>query len=171
MPDAPTPQTALLALEGALVNEFRGYQTLVNLTRDERRALSAGDLSRLMDIVRKKETLFSEVGQMEQTRVSATETCGRLLGVAAVASVGDLLPQIEPGTAERLERLRTGITALATELRELIHGNRALAAAGLERADSVRQFLISLTQSATGYQPQGAPRLADAGVALLEHWA
>jgi flagellar biosynthesis/type III secretory pathway chaperone len=171
MPDAPTPQTALLALEDALVNEFRGYQALVHLTRDERRALSAGDLSRLMDIVRRKEALFSEIGQIERTRVSAAETCGRLSGIAPVNSIVELLPHLEPATAERLERLRTRILALVTELRELIHGNRALAAAGLERADSVRQFLVSLTQSAAGYQRPGAPRPAGADVALLEQWA
>ena len=187
MGDFETAPACLVALEGALVSEFRAYQTLVSLAKEERRALSSADLNALSALVAQKETLLGELNRLEISRCSAIEVWSRLTAGNGRANqapdnseppdrkeltLAAIIPRIDSSTAGRLGRLREGILALAAELNDLTHGNRVLAVSALERLEAVRNFLLSLSQPPMRYHPPGAPAPSMAEPALAgEHWA
>lgn len=165
-------RTTLPALESALVDEFRALQAFVILARAERRALTVGDWRALEALLPQKETAQAGLARLEAVRLAALQAWAEASGQTdAAPKLGDLLPRVERSVAHRLASLRDGILSLSTELGELNRGNQALAAAGLERATSLRDFLIGLSQPDEGYRPFRA-KVAPAGVALaVEQWA
>jgi flagellar biosynthesis/type III secretory pathway chaperone len=173
MANVETPQSVLAALEEALVGEFRAYQTLVEFAKDERRLLSGGDFTALLDLIAQKEKLVDELGRLEKKRLGAIEQWTRAAGDdAPPPTLADLLPGLDAATAERLGRLRRGILALVDQLRDLTRSNRLLAEAGMERVEAVRYFLLSLSQLPLGYRPPGQPAPEETGAALaVEQWA
>jgi flagellar biosynthesis/type III secretory pathway chaperone len=156
MPDTENLQRHLTALEDALVSEFRAYQTLVALTQDERQALLANDVNRIQGVLAQKETLAGNLERLESARMAALEAWASATGIEA-HTLTAILSSLDPATSERLKRLRDGILALTTQLRELSHGNRALANSALEGAAALQNFLLSLSQVPTGYQRPGSP--------------
>lgn len=163
---------ALETLRGLLVNEFRAYQSLVELTKSERTALTAADIDTLSMLVEQKETLLDEIQRLEQKRIDCIDLWAQeVQWTAAAPSILDILSCISRPVAARLQRIRAGILTLASELKELTRGNRALALAGLERVDMVRTFLISSEQPADHYHPSGkAMQLASATSLEVEEW-
>jgi flagellar biosynthesis/type III secretory pathway chaperone len=155
MPDTENLQQQLTALEAALVSEFRAYQTLVALTQDERQALLANNVQALQDLLNQKETLLGNLERLESARLAALESWACAANVEA-HTLTDVLANLELTAGERLQRLRDGILALTAQLRELSHGNRALANSALEGVEAVHNFLLSLSQTPTGYQRPGA---------------
>lgn len=159
----------LAALESALVSEFRAYQTLVALTRDERQALAAGDFKSLSEVLTRKDEWLALLGRMEDSRRAAIAGWAAVTAFSSPApTLADMLPHLN-GFGDRLRHLRHGIVALADELRDLNRGNRALAASALERVDAVREFLVNVAGAGEGYQPFGAP--AQSAAVLMEHYA
>jgi flagellar biosynthesis/type III secretory pathway chaperone len=174
-------QACLVVIEDVMVSEFRAYQSLIKLTKEERRVLSSADLNALANVVTQKEALVTELARLEEARCSAIEQWSehheglarsRALAPAQSLTLGEILPHLETTTAGRLKRLREGILALVNQLSDLTQGNRALVTLALERLEAVRHFLISLSQPAAYYQPAGAPVTARADTVLaVEHWA
>jgi flagellar biosynthesis/type III secretory pathway chaperone len=194
-------QERLGQIEELLVQEFRACQALHSLTREERQALSNGDVSRLAGMVEVKEALLDQLGWIEDERRQITmaispnlqnqiageyerdpvgERCGiqwvparnqnpenRLPSLSEILKVLQT-PQARPVVAQlacQLDRLQEGILALALSVREMNSVNLALASAAIERADAVQAFLLNLMPPAAGYQPPGAPRRSQAGLA------
>ena len=172
MPPLNSPQAYLTVLEDALVGEFRAYQMLVDVTREERRLLSASDLPALMILLERKETLLAELSRLDEARQRALTQWAAAAEVTSIATLTELMPHLEEGTASRLRRLREGILALVDEARRLAPGNRALAQTALGHVEAVRDFLIALSQPNAGYQALGQPGPARAESLLLaEQWA
>ena len=165
MADTETPQRHLTALEDALVGEFRAYQSLVALTQDERQALLANNLAPLQEVLAQKEALLGNLERLEAARQAALAAWAGAAGVE-VNTLAEVLPKVEAAASERLKRLRDGIMALTAELRDLSHGNRALADSALEGVAAVHHFLLSLSQVSTGYQRPGGPANAAPSIAL-----
>jgi flagellar biosynthesis/type III secretory pathway chaperone len=169
MPDTENLQRHLAVLEDALVGEFRTYQTMVALTQDERQALLSNNLVRLQEVVAQKEALLGNLERLESARQAALQAWVAAAGVEAQTLV-EILPSLEAAASERLMRLRDGILALTTQMRELAHGNQALADSALEGVAAVHNFLLSLSQVNTGYQRPGAPPNVSPSIALaVEH--
>lgn len=173
MANLETPQSLLTALEEALVGEFRAYQMLVEFAKDERRLLSGGDFTALLDLVTRKEKVVDELGRLEKKRLAAIEQWTQTAEAGAPApTLAELLPRLDLATAERLGRLRRGILALVEQLRDLTRSNRLLAETGMERVEAVRCFLLSLSQLPLGYRPPGQAAPEEVGTALaVEQWA
>ena len=165
MPDADLLQRHLTSIEDTLVGEFRAYQSLVALTQTERQALLANTPETLQDVLAQKETLLGNLERLESARQSALAAWAAAAGVEA-RTLTDLLSHLDPASSERLKRLRDGILALTTQLRELSQGNRALADSALEGVAAVHSFLLSLSQVSTGYQRPGAPANVAPSIAL-----
>jgi flagellar biosynthesis/type III secretory pathway chaperone len=148
----------LNALEDVLVKEFRLCQNLHALTKDERAALAKNDVSSLLTLVERKEALLDELGQLDDSRRTLTQETSQQLGLNIESpTLTDILPAIDLDSATRLGHLREGILALMNEVKDLTHGNRALAVTALERTDAVQAFLLSLYQTPAGYRPQNVP--------------
>lgn len=148
----------LTLLEDLLVREFRACQSILDLTRDERRALALNNPSILSTITEEKEVLLDDLAQTEDRRRMVIQALAQKLGrPEAAASIAGLAQALPPGEGERLGRLREGILALSGEIRELTSGNRALARLALERVDAVQTFLLDLARPTLFYGPPGAP--------------
>jgi flagellar biosynthesis/type III secretory pathway chaperone len=162
----------LVELEAVLVQEFRLYQRLLTLAQDERRALTTADLSALTAALHSTEAIYAELTQLESQRRQTLEQWAQAGQTPPPASLAEMLPRLEAAAAQRLNRLREGILALAQQLRDLGQGNRALAVAALERVDELRRFLLTLAQAPAGYAPPGQTVAAPVVVALSrEQWA
>jgi len=159
----PDHSTLLAELESVLVQEFRLYQRLLALAQEERRALTNADLNALTAALQATEGVYAQLQVLERWAQSGQ--------APAPASLGEMLPRLEAAVAQRLNRLREGILALAQELRDLGQGNRALAVVALERVEAMRQFLVGLAQSPVGYAPPGQAVTAPAVALSREQWA
>lgn len=151
----------IAALESALVSEFRAYQSLVALSRDERRALATGDFKMLSDVLTRKEEWLRLLGRMEVSRRAAIEEWARDSVFKPNSPAPAERPPDVSGFGARLQPLQHGIGALAGELRELNRGNRALAGSALRRVDVVRGFLLSVVEVGEGYQAGSASMLSE----------
>lgn len=165
------PAPLLVELESVLVQEFRLYQRLLALAQEERRALTAADLTALTRALQSTAAVYAQLNQLAATRSQALEHWAQARQVPPPASLGEMLPRLEAAAAQRLNRLREGILALAQQLRDLGQGNRALAVAALERVDELRHFLLTLAQSPAGYAPPGQSVTAPAVALSREQWA
>ena len=128
----------LRAFESLLVKEFRACQTLFSLTREERHALSRSDVPRLLELAERKETLLDHLGKLEDSRRILLHSLGNSSSSASpkgeTAALAAVLGTIDKEEADRLVHLQEGILVLMSQMRELNHGNRVLAAHALERA-------------------------------------
>jgi flagellar biosynthesis/type III secretory pathway chaperone len=144
-------------LEDLLVREFRTCQNLKSLIDDERNAIFDGSVDRIMDIVEQKEALLDDLEHLEEKRREILPDLADSLGLnIREPTLSDLLRRLDPDNAGRLNRLREGILALAANIRDLTHGNRALAISALQRADALQAFLLRLFEPFTGYMPPGS---------------
>ncbi|HRE25727.1 MAG TPA: flagellar export chaperone FlgN [Anaerolineales bacterium] len=166
-------------IERILAREFRLYQGLLALTKQERQALIAGALEDLSEIVRQKELSLEQLNQLEVDRVSALGAWSRAHG--GDATLVALMADVDEEIAARFGRLRDrmeergygpprraarhlvveGILAIASQLRDFGLANRALAQVALERLEATRSYLLTLATPAPAYgpQPTAAPRL------------
>ncbi|MBI9047902.1 MAG: flagellar export chaperone FlgN [Anaerolineaceae bacterium] len=152
----------LVSLEAVLVNEFRVYQSLRDLTLEERQVLLEGQGQNLMSLVDKKEELLDELTQMESKRNMIID---RIMDIFDVEqkheNLGELLDAIKAEPIKRLQRLRQGLVALQTEIRDINRGNSALASLNLEKISQLQNYLFKLFTSTTQYQPVGNQAYAD----------
>jgi len=146
-------------IERILAREFRLYQGLLALTRQERQALIAGALEDLSEAVHQKELALDQLNQLEADRVSALGAWSRAHG--GDATLMALMADVDAETAARFGRLREGILAIASQLRDFGLANRALAEIALERLEATRNYLLTLATPVPAYgpQPTAAPRL------------
>ena len=143
-------------LEDLLVREFRACQGLSAYTKEERAALTSNNVEKLSELVDKKEALLDEIGMVEESRRSVVESLAREIGQAGKCStLTELLPHLESAIAGRLSRLREGILALSSEVRDLTSGNVALTNSALEHNDALQSFLLAICQPPPIYQSTG----------------
>ncbi len=161
----------ITTLEDLLVHEFRTCQFILNLTKDERQALTRNEFNNLPAIVEQKEALLDELSQIEDQRRMVAHELAQKLGIVSssptIAEIGAALP-VEEG--RRINHLREGIVALSGEIHELTSGNHALAVSALERVDAVQTFLMDLCKPSLFYQPPGSHPHKEAEAALgIDH--
>lgn len=152
----------LISLEAILVNEFRVYQSLRDLTLEERQVLLEGRGQNLMNLVDKKEELLDELTQMEDKRNHLIDRIADIFDISnKYENLGELLELIRAEPIKRLQRLRQGLVALQTEIRDINRGNAALASLNLEKITQLQNYLFKLFTSTSQYQPVGNQVYAD----------
>ncbi len=146
-------------IERILAREFRLYQHLLTLTKQERQALIVGALEELSSAVRQKEEALEQLNVLEVDRVTALGAWSRAHG--GDATLLALITNVDAETAARFSRLREGILAIASQLRDFGLANRALAQIALDRLEATRSYLLNLATPAPAYGPHpvAAPRL------------
>jgi len=163
----------LTALEDHLVREFRAYQSLILLAREERTALASGDVPNLASLVEKKDILIDELMSLEDRRKSTVISWGGAAGCAKRdPTIADIVDAVDVHTSSRFKHLREGILALVDELHDLNRGNQALVLAALDRVDAMRTFLVDVRSAPLTYEPpQAAVAMQTQPSCGLEQWA
>jgi len=117
----------MVSLEELLVKQFRGLQSLAQITTRERLALSTGDANRLASLTREKESMLEQIEIVVDSQHMILEEIGKVLGIRKKVTFSeDILPRLEPVPARRITRLRNGIMTLDDEVCDLNRGNQAL---------------------------------------------
>jgi flagellar biosynthesis/type III secretory pathway chaperone len=139
----------LRTFEGLLVKEFRAYQTLFNLSMEERQSLSRRDVARLLALAERKEAILDQLSRLEESRrllLQGLEKPPASAQPGEGAALATALGTLDREEAARVMNLQEGILVLMGQVRELTQGNRALAACALERASSLQAQLARLWQ-------------------------
>jgi flagellar biosynthesis/type III secretory pathway chaperone len=151
----------LRTFEGLLVKEFRAYQTLFNLSMEERQSLSRGDVARLLALAERKEALLDQLSRLEESRRLLLYSLEKSPAASAQpgegASLARALGTLDREEAGRIMHLQEGILVLMGQVRELTQGNRALAACALERASSLQAQLARLWQIPPAWDRNASP--------------
>ncbi len=143
-------------LEDLLVQEFRTCQTIHQLTKEERSAISKNDLNSLSSIVEQKEVMLDELGQIEDRRRMIVQNLGQEIGISTPSpSIAEISQKLAADIGSRINRLREGISALADEIKIMSNGNRALALIALERIDAVQSLILDAIQPSLVYDYPG----------------
>jgi len=146
----------ITSLETFLVSEFRAYQTLLKLSRQEREALIKADVLSLAGTVEQKDALMVEIRRLQQDRSQSVRAWAQTQELSVEnPSLRDILPYVPQDAGQRMKRIRSGILAISQELQDLTHGNQALAASALERIDNMRTLILSFDQPADHYIATG----------------
>jgi flagellar biosynthesis/type III secretory pathway chaperone len=154
MNDVPT---LINTLEDLLVQEFRTCQSIHELTKEERQALSRQDIQSLSNIVEQKEVLLDELGQIEDRRRMIMQNLGDMIGLKTVSpTIADISKRLTTDAGGRISRLKDGISALAEEIKIMSSGNRALAIIALERIDALQTILLDTFRPSLVYDRPGA---------------
>lgn len=145
------------ALEDLLVQEFRICQSLHQLTKEERQALSKNDLNSLEVILEQKEVVLDELGQIEDRRRMITQNLGDQVGLKHTdPTITAICQKLNNEMGQRIKRLKEGISALAEEIKILTSGNHALAMMALERVDALQTILIDSFRPSLTYDRPGS---------------
>lgn len=148
--------TLATTLEDLLVREFRTCQSLHQLTKEERQALSQNDLAGLEVILEQKEVVLDELGQIEDRRRMVTQSLGDQVGLKDPnPTITAICQRFNNEMGQRIKRLKDGISALAEEIKVLTSGNHALAMITLERVDALQTLLIDSLRPSLTYDRPG----------------
>jgi hypothetical protein len=143
----PLQQDHLKSLESLLVKEFRACQALLNLTQEERQALAKGDVLRLLALAEHKEILLDRLVNLANTRQQQVAQLIDLDREQGDDPMVKSLKVLDLDDELQLVNLFEGIRVLKGQVRELVLGNRALAATALNQAASLQAGLVSRTQT------------------------
>ncbi len=146
----------LIQLEETLVSEFRLLQSLLEVTQKESSALLKGSHSILMPIVEDKEAILDQLGNLEDTRATVSQSLAVDFGVnAQPATIQSLLPYVDGERAQRMRRLCDGILALSEQQRGLNLNVSTMAQSWIEMIHSTQAYLLSFYQPPATYTPPG----------------
>lgn len=149
--------TLAATLEDLLVQEFRTCQSLHQLTKEERQALSQNDLSALEVILEQKEVVLDELGQIEDRRRMVAQNLGDQIGLQhTTPTITAICQALNNEMGQRIRRIKGGISALAEEIKIMTSGNHALAMIALERVDALQTILIDSFRPSLTYERPSA---------------
>lgn len=144
-------------LEATLVAEFRAFQKLLEVAKEQRACLSEGNVERLTPLLEEEEYLLDQLSMLEERRKTLCLAIAALIPLPEPAdSLEALLPHLSAERRNRLENLRGGIQALTDEGREINQQVRYLTASRLQWVKASEDFLLSLLDPVNTYGPDGA---------------
>jgi len=134
-----------------LIKEFRVWETILRLTREERQALFAEDTTVLADLARGKERMFGELALYQHSRqqllkyLLGRQNCGT--GSLKSPSLQAILDTFTPEEAGCLLHVTEGIETLVIQLEDLARGNYAMADCAMQRAWALQTWLHVASQN------------------------
>jgi hypothetical protein len=134
-----------------LIKEFRVWEILLRLTREERRALFAQDLPVLANLARSKERMYRELGLYQHSRQELLkylldiQSCGP--DFLKTPPLQAILDTFTPEEAGCLLHVAEGIETLVVQLEDLTRGNYALADCNMKRAWALQSWLQVASQN------------------------
>jgi flagellar biosynthesis/type III secretory pathway chaperone len=155
-------QDLFSSLESVIVNLFRLFEILREITREERQILLDGKADALIDLAKRKEGILTEMESSDEARRSITNQLAEAVEINPdTATLSDLLKKIDFVDVEQVSRLQEGILALQSEIREINNGNYALATLNINRLDAVQSYILSLFSPPTYYRPNNQLQAKD----------
>ncbi|MDQ7801773.1 MAG: flagellar protein FlgN [Armatimonadota bacterium] len=133
---------------GLLQEETEAHRRLLDLAREEQRALVRGDVQSLQRLVAEQEQVVGQVRGLERARLQLLELVAERLGRSVQElSLRELVAASPPDVGRRLEAQRHELTGVLRELADVNKANALLVRAHMEY---VRHLVGILTRSADG---------------------
>jgi FlgN protein len=149
-----TTQDLFGSLEVVMVNLFRLFESLHEVTKEERQVLLEGKADELMILAKRKESLLTSLENNEESLHSLTDQLAKAVGLnpesLTLTSILERLKSVDVGQVSRLQQ---GILALQAEIRDINNGNYALANLNINRLDAVQSYILSLFTPPNYYRP------------------
>ena len=140
-----------------LIKEFRVWETLLRLAKEERQALLAEDLSILAYLASQKEHLFGDVRLYQHARQELLKSFlgphGSGPDYLKCPAMQTLLESFSPEEASCLFHISEGIELLINQLEDLARGNYALADCAMERLWALQTWLQVASQNNSSVLP------------------
>jgi flagellar biosynthesis/type III secretory pathway chaperone len=149
-----TIQDLFGSLEAVMVNIFRLFESLNEITKEERQVLLDGKADELMILAKRKEALLNGLESNDESRRALTGQLAKAVGLDAESiTLNNILEKLDSVDVEQISRLQQGILALQAEIRETNNGNYALATLNINRLDAVQSYILSLFSPPNYYRP------------------
>ncbi len=121
------PDNLLASLESLLVKEFRAYQRLLTLKREESQALSSFTMENLSQLEENIEAHYGEIDQLQnQRQVILAKVASQFEFETQSPAINELCARLDPEASDRVNRLQEGITAIRDQIRQLTNRNAAI---------------------------------------------
>jgi flagellar biosynthesis/type III secretory pathway chaperone len=118
---------------GLLQEETEAHRRLLQLAREEQRALVRGDVEALQRLVAEQEHVVAQVRGLEQARMQLLELVAERVGrPVEQLSLRELVAASPPDVGRRLEAQRVQLTDVLRELADVNKANALLVRAHLE---------------------------------------
>lgn len=141
-------QNAFESVVGLLQEEAEAHRRLLELAREEQRALVRGDVAELQRVVAAQEEVVGQVRGLERARRQLLELLAERLGRPLEhLSLRELVAACPPDVGQRLEEQREQLVGVLQELADVNKANALLVRAHLEY---VQHLAALLAQAADG---------------------
>lgn len=133
---------------GLLQEETEAHERLLELAREEQRALVRGDVQALQRVVAEQERVVGQVRGLERARMQLLELVAERTGrPVQQLSLRELVAESSPDVGRRLEAQREKLVGVLQELADVNKANALLVAAHLQY---VRDLVGLVTRTADG---------------------
>lgn len=141
-------QDAFESVVGLLQEEVEAHRHLLELAREEQRALVRGDVAELQRVVAAQEEVVGQVRGLERARMQLLELLAeRVERPVERLSLRELVAACPPDVGQRLEEQREQLVGVLQELADVNKANALLVRAHLEY---VQHLAALLGQAADG---------------------
>lgn len=147
------------SLEELMVQQFRGLQNLVEITKAERQALLHHSAEVLTQLIEQKEAQLDQLSLLEDgfRNVVHNMALTENIEITDDSSLQDILPYLPGQDGEKLNRLADGIINMVRHARDLNLGNQTLVQTQLDWVQACRSYLFEGLQTADIYSHPAAP--------------
>lgn len=133
---------------GLLQEETQAHRRLLDLAREEQRALVRGDVQLLQRVVAEQEQVVGQVRELERARMRLLELVAERVGRPVEGlSLRELVNSSPPDVGRRLEEQRRELVSVLTELADVNKANALLVRAHLQY---VHDLVAMVTRAADG---------------------
>lgn len=159
-------------LAQVLRQEMGCYEKLLDLLRQEKGLLIAGDLGALVEQVKQKETLGLEVKVLEEARLGLMRKVGALLGIQeAELTCSTLAQHAPPSSAPLYQDLLAAFKQLIGEVAEVNARNGVLLEGSLLYTRSLLTLFTTLAYGTPTYGREGLIEGGQPPVQVFNRWA
>jgi flagellar biosynthesis/type III secretory pathway chaperone len=135
---------------GLLQEETEAHRRLLDLARQEQRALVRGDVAALQRLVAAQEEVVAQVRGLERARMQLLELVADRVGRPVDRlSLRELVSSCPPDVARRLDQQREQLTEVLRELADVNKANALLVRAHLEYVQHLASLLSQAGDGAT----------------------
>ena len=151
-------------LLAVLTREIDLYSQVLNLVEEERQALTLGSPDRVLDVVRRKDTLLLQIRTVDESRDLICTRLARQWGIARKAlTLSEIVERCDGPTATRMSDARKRLRDCVDSLGKAGRSNAALCHSGIETIRRVIEGLASSSETSdktSPYSRTGSPQAA-----------
>ena len=139
-----------------LEKETEQYRLLLEISKREKRSLSAGNIDEFIAVTKDKEELLHKLQAADYERRTLMARLGKTFAIPSVTlSIGEIAARIPKADGKKISACREGISTLLVKIRRINQGNNALLMHATQFTQSSVRVLQQLFGESGVYQRNG----------------